>query len=90
MSDTVRQKAEAALAEVEAINSLLKYTGALVEPVQDHTAIKLIRLEILLSALKCHGYNYGNLPVVEKYPTMDFLTLDTQSIRMLNLFALKT
>ena len=45
---------------------------------------KVIRVEVLLAALRIHKYEYSGLELVDKIKGVDFRNLSPKSIRTLN------
>lgn len=56
--------------------------GALASKKMDGQDIKVIMLEVIMSAMRVHKYDYAN--VTAKISRIDWRTLDAKSIRTMN------
>ena len=71
--------------ESEKLQETLKRIGALAMT-KSSPSKKVIRVEVLLAALRIHGYEYAGADLKDKIKGIDFRTLSPQSIRTMNRF----
>lgn len=68
--------------EVAKIDDLLLKIGALVT--ESHSHQELIKLEVLISAMRIHGYEYSGLNLTTQLQGCDFRKLSAKSMRIMN------
>lgn len=66
--------------ETEKLRTLLRQIGA-ITTLSSHPTIELIRLEVLLAAMRVHGYEYAGVSQLEGF---DLRELSSKSIRIMN------
>ena len=71
-------------AETAKLDSMLTQIGALVTDSQSLSQTKFIRLEVLISAMRIHKYEYAGLNLATKLQGVDFRTLSSKSMRIMN------
>ena len=70
--------------ETAKLDSILTQIGALVTDSQSLNQTKFIRLEVLISAMRIHKYEYAGLNLSTKLDGVDFRTLTPKSVRIMN------
>ena len=63
---------------------MLQRIGALAIVIIDSKEAKVILLEILISAMRAHKYDYAGNKLMTSIKGIDFRKLDTKSIRIMN------
>ena len=63
---------------------MLEKIGALATVTIDSKEVKVILLEILISAMRAHKYDYAGNKLMTSIKGVDFRKLDTKSIRIMN------
>ena len=63
---------------------MLQKIGALATVIIDGKEAKVIFLEILISAMRAHKYDYAGNKLMTSIKGIDFRKLDTKSIRIMN------
>ena len=63
---------------------MLQKIGALATVIIDSKEAKVILLEILISAMRAHKYDYAGNKLMTSIKGIDFRKLDTKSIRIMN------
>jgi hypothetical protein len=66
------------------LDDCLYQIGALVTDSNSLSQAKFIRLEVLISAMRIHKYEYAGLNLATKLQGVDFRKLNTKSMRILN------
>ena len=70
--------------EAEKLEQMLEKIGALATVTIDSKEVKVILLEILISAMRAHKYDYAGNKLMTSIKGVDFRKLDTKSIRIMN------
>ena len=70
--------------ETAKLDNMLNTIGALTTDSQSLNQTKFIRLEVLISAMRIHKYEYSGLNLATKLQGVDFRTLSPKSMRIMN------
>ena len=70
--------------ETAKLDTCLDVIGALAVDTESLSSTKFIRLEVLISAMRIHGYSYGGLNLATKMQGVDFRMLTPKSMRIMN------
>ena len=70
--------------EAQKLNQMLIEIGALSSMKIDDKVIKVINLEVLISAMRVYKYEYSGFSLHSQVRGIDFRTLDSKSIRTMN------
>ena len=70
--------------EAEKLEQMLEKIGALATVPIDGKETKVILLDIIISAMRVHKYDYAGNKLVTSIKGVDFRKLDTKSIRIMN------
>jgi len=66
------------------LDDCLQQIGALVIDSQSLSQAKFIRLDVLISAMRIHSYEYAGLNLSTKLQGVDFRRLNSKSMRIMN------
>ena len=70
--------------EAAKLDEMLTQIGALYTAMINKEKVKVISLEVLISAMRIYKYEYSGINMRSKLRGVDFRTLDPQSIRIMN------
>ena len=70
--------------ETAKLDNCLNVIGAMATDSQSLGQTKFIRLEVLISAMRIHNYEYSGLNLTTKLKGVDFRTLTPKSMRIMN------
>ena len=71
-------------AETDKLDNMLTSIGAMKIDGQSLNMTKFIRLEVLISAMRIHKYEYAGLNLATKLQGVDFRALSPKSMRIMN------
>ena len=70
--------------EAQKLEQMLIEIGALATKKIDSKSIKVIKLEVLIAAMRVYKYDYSGIALKTTIRGIDFRTLDAKSIRIMN------
>ena len=70
--------------ETAKLDACLQTIGAMASDTRTLNKTKFIRLEVLISAMRIHSYQYAGLNLATKLNGVDFRTLTPKSMRIMN------